>query len=84
MSFEMDEENGLVKALVMDGNIRGVREEQLIRYGAIILTIPYLCQSFSPSPSRTDSGYEREVKTRKKFLDKNELWEIKYQQVTNS
>ncbi|WDT85126.1 serine hydrolase domain-containing protein [Alteromonas sp. 009811495] len=25
--FEMDEENGLVEALVMDGNIRGVREE---------------------------------------------------------
>ena len=25
--FEMDEENGLVKTLVMDGNIRGVKED---------------------------------------------------------
>ena len=25
--FEVDEENGLVKALVMDGNIRGNKEE---------------------------------------------------------
>lgn len=43
--FEMDEKNGMVKMFVMDGNIWGVRKEQIIGC-ELIYVFNFFCFSY--------------------------------------